>query len=152
MEKVIYTIGYEGVTADAFVSALKKAGIRTLLDIRAVPLSRKPGFSKNKLRDRLAADGIGYVGLKGLGTPAEGRAAARKGLVRTLRRIFGEHMRTDDAQADLATAMDVASRQRACLLCFEHDERCCHRLIVAEIMAGKAGFEIVHLDPLNPLP
>jgi uncharacterized protein (DUF488 family) len=151
MEKAIYTIGYEGLTADAFVAALKKAKIQTLLDIRAVPLSRKPGFSKNKLKDRLAEDGIRYIGLKGLGTPASGRDAARKKQTALMHRIFKAHMKTKEAQADLQTALEAAAKERSCLLCFEHDEQCCHRLVVAEIMAGKAGFKIRHIDALHPL-
>jgi uncharacterized protein (DUF488 family) len=151
MEHSIYTIGYEGVTADDLVRALTQAGVKVLMDIRAVPLSRKPGFSKNKLAERLKADGIRYIGLKGLGTPAEGRAAAKKGLMQTLRRIYSEHFMTDDAQRDFKAAMEIARSEPSCLLCFEHDERSCHRLIVAERMAEAAGFEIKHLNPAMPL-
>lgn len=75
----IFTIGYEGATQDQFIATLQQAGVVQVIDVRAVPLSRKPGFSKNVLAAGLKAAGIAYVHLKALGTPPEGREAARKG-------------------------------------------------------------------------
>ena len=75
----IFTIGYEGATMDDFLSALKQAGVERVIDVRALPLSRRPGFSKTPLQNALAEAGIEYVHLKALGTPAEGRNAARAG-------------------------------------------------------------------------
>ena len=105
MTNDIFTIGYEGVTIEQAVATLKTAGVTLLLDIRAVPLSRRPGFSKNKLAGHLAQAGIGYLLLKTLGTPAEGRAAARKGNVGELRRIYEMHLDTLEAQAGFAAAL-----------------------------------------------
>jgi hypothetical protein len=84
----IFTIGYEGADPDRFVAALKGAGVASIADVRAVALSRKRGFSKNVLRDRLQADGIGYRHFIALGTPKSGREAARAGDAGTLRRIY----------------------------------------------------------------
>ena len=78
----IFTIGYEGVTQADFIAALSGAGVKLLADVRAVPLSRRPGFSKNVLAAGLREAGIDYVGFKALGTPPEGREAARKHDVR----------------------------------------------------------------------
>lgn len=144
----IYTIGYEGATADNLAHTLTAAGVTLLIDVRAVPLSRKPGFSKNKLAAKLKESGIAYLGLRGLGTPAAGRAAARKGRISEMRAIFTQHLETDDAQIDLTKALKAAEEQRACLLCFEHHPQSCHRLVVAERMAEQAGFEIIHLNPV----
>ena len=147
MQPSLFTIGYEGVTIEPFIATLKTAKVETLIDIRAVPLSRRPGFSKNKLAGHLNAAGIKYLLLKGLGTPAEGRAAARKGNIAELHRIYTAHLDTLEAQADYATALAVAKSTPSCLLCFEHDPKGCHRLIVAERMIEETGQEIVHLDP-----
>jgi uncharacterized protein (DUF488 family) len=43
----LYTIGYEGTDIDRFVATLKAVGVQLLADVRALPLSRKRGFSKN---------------------------------------------------------------------------------------------------------
>jgi uncharacterized protein (DUF488 family) len=148
MKNKIYTIGYEGVTLDAFVGALKSARVEVLLDVRAVPLSRKPGFSKNKLAARLAEDGIDYIGLKDLGTPAAGRDAARRGHIKEMRSIFRRHMKTGAAESELEAAAQIARKRRACLLCFEHDPQCCHRMIVADMISELNKQKIEHIDPL----
>jgi uncharacterized protein (DUF488 family) len=75
----IFTIGYEGTTVGEFLAALKAAGVQRLIDVRAVPNSRRPGFSKTPLRNALAEAGIDYVHLRALGTPSDGRGAARAG-------------------------------------------------------------------------
>lgn len=146
-EDSIYTIGYEGATPDRLAKALKAAGIGVLIDVRATPLSRKPGFSKNVLAQGLQKEGIGYVGLRALGTPAEGREAARRGRMEEFRAIFAAHMQGEGAQEALAQAADIARGRRACLLCFEHAPHACHRLQVAQDMAQLTGQKIVHLSP-----
>jgi uncharacterized protein (DUF488 family) len=75
----IFTIGYEGVTQAQLIEALRAAGVEVLADVRALPLSRRPGFSKNILASGLREAGIDYVGFKALGTPPAGREAARRG-------------------------------------------------------------------------
>ena len=64
--------------ADLFAS-LKANRVKLLIDVRDVPISRKPGFSKTSLAQGLADAGIGYLHLKGLGDPKPGRIAAREG-------------------------------------------------------------------------
>ncbi len=148
MEKSLYTIGYEGVTIETFLSALKQAKIKILFDVRAVPLSRKPGFSKNKLTAYLAANDIAYIGLRDLGTPAAGRAAARKGRINEMRTIYSKHLKTQAAQEDIAEAVDIATKRRACLLYFEHTASECHRALIADEIARKTGQKIVNLNPV----
>jgi uncharacterized protein (DUF488 family) len=148
MERVIFTIGYEGITIDAFLTVLRNAGVKVLMDVRAVPLSRKPGFSKNKLAAHLASNDIAYIGLRDLGTPAAGRAAARKGRISEMRAIFSRHLKTQAAQEAVAEAVNIAEKSSLCLLCFERRASECHRLLIADEIARKTGLEIVHLDPI----
>jgi Protein of unknown function, DUF488 len=101
MPRDFYTIGYEGSRVEEFVAALRRAGVVTLIDVRDIPLSRKPGFSKSALAANLAAKGIAYVHLRGLGDPKPGREAARAGKYGLFRSIFGRHMTTDVARRDL---------------------------------------------------
>ncbi|MBN8905759.1 MAG: DUF488 domain-containing protein, partial [Rhodospirillales bacterium] len=102
------TIGYEGATIDGVVGALRAAGTELLIDVRAVPQSRKPGFSKRQLAAGLDEAGIRYLHLVGLGTPKPGRDAARAGRPDRMEEIFREHMTSDRAQADLAQARGLA--------------------------------------------
>ena len=68
----IFTIGYEATTMGEFLAALMDAGVERVIDVRALPLSRRPGFSKTPLKAALKEAGIDYVHLKALGTPADG--------------------------------------------------------------------------------
>lgn len=146
------TIGYEASTLPAVIGALKAARVAVLADVRAVASSRKAGFSKTLLGASLEAEGIGYRHFRDLGTPKAGRQAARAGRTAEMRAIFAEHMRTDAALAALAQAVALSREKRVCLMCFETDWRCCHRSMVAEMMAAQTGAEIVHLHPLPVLP
>jgi uncharacterized protein (DUF488 family) len=143
----LLTIGYEGSTLDAVLAALRGAGVKLLVDVRAVPQSRKPGFSKRQLAAGLDEVGIGYVHLQGLGTPKAGRDAVRAGHPERMEVIFREHMTSDRAQAELAQAKGLAQQWRCCLLCFERDHRTCHRHLVAEMIAAETGQAMVHLVP-----
>jgi uncharacterized protein (DUF488 family) len=141
----LLTIGYEGCIIGKVIAELRAAGATHLLDVRAVPQSRKPGFSKRLLGAAVEEAGMRYVHLRGLGTPKAGRQAVRHGDVAGMHRIFGAHMATDEAQVDLANAVSLAAGQRACLLCFERDHRECHRAIVAGLVAERTGLPVRHL-------
>lgn len=145
MRGELLTIGYEGCTIADVLAELKAAGTGLLIDVRAVPQSRKPGFSKRQLAAGLDEQGIGYVHLQALGTPKPGRDAVRAGHPERMEPIFREHMRSDRAQAELAQAKMLTRRQRVCLLCFEQDPMTCHRRLVAEMIADETQQPIVHL-------
>ena len=144
----VATIGYEGATVPAVLDALRRGGVELLVDIRAVASSRRPGFSKTALAANVASIGVDYLHLRGLGTPADGRAASRSGKPAEMRRIFLAHLATEQAQNELETLADlVKTGRRVCLLCFEADPAHCHRNIVAEALVSKLGVEVEHLAP-----
>lgn len=128
----IFTIGYEGATQAELIATLQNAGVKLLADVRAVPLSRRPGFSKNILAAGLREAGIGYVGLKALGTPPEGREAARKHDRVRLAEIYGGQLELPEAMVQAAQLADLAREQPTALLCFERDPACCHRSLLVE--------------------
>ncbi|MGH7515563.1 MAG: DUF488 family protein [Gemmatimonadales bacterium] len=147
----VATVGYQAATVDSFLQALQAAGVELLVDVRAVASSRRPGFSKSRLASNLAEVGIGYVHLRGLGTPAAGRAAARAGRHARMRSIFRDHLRTLEAQAELDELRELASGgRRVCLLCFEADPEHCHRTLVAEALAARLPIAVLHLRPGQP--
>ena len=145
---VIATIGYQSATVRSFLDALLDARIELLVDVRAVASSRRPGFSKTALAANLAGAGIEYLHLRSLGTPADGRAAARAGRHDEMRVIFLEHMLTAEAQDGLETlAGIVQTGRRVCLLCFEADPSHCHRSLVAAALAERMPLEVENLRP-----
>jgi len=135
----VFTIGYQGATQAEVIATLKAAGVRQVIDVRAVPLSRKPGFSKNVLRNGLAAAGIDYLHLKGLGTPPAGREAARKGRHAELARIYGEQLNRPEAIAEAEIMLDAARDKPSALLCFERDPAACHRTLLLAAVAPEAN-------------
>jgi uncharacterized protein (DUF488 family) len=134
----IFTIGYEGATVSEFLSALQQAGVERVIDIRAVPNSRRPGFSKTPLRNALAEAGIDYVHLRALGTPADGRAAARAGRKDELKRIYAGQLELPEAIAETGKMLDLSREKPSALLCYERDPAACHRTLLLEAVAPDA--------------
>jgi len=147
MAKKLCTIGYEGAALDGFLSALGRARISLVIDVRAVAVSRRKGFSKTALTAALAANGIDYLHLRDLGDPKPGREAAREGRMADFRRIYRAHLSKVAARVALAEASEAATQHAACLLCYEAEPNGCHRSIVAAELARNAAFAINHLHP-----
>jgi len=142
----LFTIGYEQTPAKAVLDELEAAGVKLLVDVRAVASSRRPGFSKSQLKAGLDERGMAYLHLRGLGTPKEGRAAARSGQFEQLRRIYARHLTTAQAQQELdELAGLVAKSGPVCILCYERDHRQCHRQWIAEIIHDRDGARVENL-------
>ena len=139
----IFTIGYEATTMAEFLAALTRAGVQRVIDVRALPLSRRPGFSKSSLAASLREVGIDYVHLKQLGTPKRGRDAAKKGDVATLREVYDVQLGLPEAQAQVAQMHALAAERPSALLCYERDPCHCHRTLLLE--AEGEGAEVVDL-------
>jgi uncharacterized protein (DUF488 family) len=139
----VATIGYEGATPARLIEALRAAKVVTLVDVRALANSRRPGFAKRALSAALEEAGIRYLHLPALGTPAAGRQAVRSGQPGVMRRIFAAHLSGTEPQAALADLKDRAAQEKVCLLCLEADPATCHRTLVAEAV----GLPIRHLHP-----
>ena len=139
----IFTIGYEKSTQPELIAALQAAGVTRMIDVRAVPLSRRPGFSKNILKNGLAEAGIDYVHLKALGTPAEGREAARKGRHAELERIYAGQLELPEAIVAGAQMRELAAEKPSALLCYEREPSGCHRTLLLRWVAPDA--EVVDL-------
>lgn len=144
----IFTIGYEGATMPEFMAALQKAGVERVIDVRALPLSRRPGFSKTPLRAALAEAGIDYVHLRALGTPADGRAAARAGRQADLERIYAGQLELPEAMVQSAQMLDLAAEKPSALLCFERDPAGCHRTLLLRSAAPEAEVVDLFATPL----
>ncbi|NOV21222.1 DUF488 domain-containing protein [Ensifer adhaerens] len=147
--KTVYTIGYEGTDIARFVKTLTAVGVEAVADVRAVPQSRKKGFSKNSLREHLETAGIKYLPMQELGDPKEGREAAKAGDFDRFRMIYCAHVDQPESAAAIERLAAVSEEQAVCLLCFERDPKTCHRFIVGERM-GAFGYEMLHLFGDDP--
>ncbi len=141
----IFTIGYEHATMGDFIDSLTSAGVKRVIDVRAVPNSRRPGFSKTPLRNALAEAGIDYVHLRALGTRADGRAAARAGRHEDLERIYAGQLELPEAIAEGAQMLALAAEKPSALLCYEREPEHCHRTLLLRVVAPDA--EVTNLFP-----
>lgn len=147
--KTIFTIGYEGTDIERFLRTLKIVGVEAIADVRAVPLSRKKGFSKNALKGHLEEAGIRYIPMSVLGDPKPGREAAKSGDYNTFRQIYSAHVDRPSSVVAIADLAKAASAEKVCLLCFERDPKTCHRLIVGERLLPH-GYAMKHLFADDP--
>ena len=144
----LFTIGYEQTPPKAVLDELESAGVKLLVDVRAVTSSRRPGFSKNQLAAGLDERGIAYVHLKGLGTPKEGRLAARSGNYDALEKIFAKHLKSSQAKEELDELSALVKQAGpVCLLCYERNHEHCHRRIIAEIIEERDNVKVENLKP-----
>lgn len=138
VEKVI-SIGYEGRTVDGLVRQLKECGVRELLDVRELPLSRKPGFSKKTLSETLEANGINYRHIREAGNPYRREKAD---VVRCLQ-LYAKHL--NDNPGIVAQVAACFGEYPVAVLCFERDHRCCHRSVLLRTLT-KSGAIIQVLE------
>lgn len=137
----LFTMGYEGTTIDSFIGSLQANNINCILDVRALPLSRKPGFSKTQLAGRLERVQIDYIHMRELGTPKDIRDKLK--LTRDYVTFF-EKMETYLAgkKEAILQAYDHVSNARCCLMCFERLADQCHRKLVAEKIRATNGDDV----------
>ena len=140
----IYTVGYEGLDIDSFLSLLAENDIETVVDVREMPLSRKPGFSKKSLASVLNLSGREYVHMVDLGCPKQVRDRYREdGNWKRYTEGFMKHLKTqDDAIAELSA---LAATSNCALLCYEADPNFCHRSMVASAVKDYCGARVTHI-------
>ena len=144
--KKLFTIGYEQTPSRAVLDELERAGVKLLVDVRAIASSRRPGFSKSQLAAGLDERGISYLHLRGLGTPKNGREAARSGDMKALTKIYNAHLKTPQAKQEMdELASLVMKAGPVCILCYERDHKDCHRKFIAEIIEDRESVKIENL-------
>jgi uncharacterized protein (DUF488 family) len=140
----ILTFGYEGLSVDTFIARLRSADVETVVDVRANPISRKPGLSKNALARNLATVNIRYVHAIEMGCPKAVRDRYKSdGDWAAYTRAFLDYIAHQ--KAPVANVASIAKQSRSCLICFEADFNFCHRTFVARAAAPMFGAKIVHL-------
>jgi uncharacterized protein (DUF488 family) len=136
---VFHSLGYEQSEPEDYLRRLKKHNVSVVVDVRDVALSRKRGFSKNQLRESLAEAGIEYIHLQTLGAPKELRDDLRAGgSWWTYVKQYTSKVLSRRGE-DIDLLIDLATRERISLLCFEREPRECHRSLVADEMVKRGN-------------
>ena len=145
----LYTVGYEGFDVEDFVTFLKKNKIKLIADLRKNPISRKRGFSKNKLAEQLKEKKIEYLHFKNLGTPTEWRRQQAAGKM-SRSKMF--ELYTDKiipmASKEIEQLRKLLREKNTAILCYEADATDCHRSYVAKEISRleKKKIKIVNLE------
>lgn len=133
-----FTIGYEQSTTRNFLSRLRSHEVEILVDVREIPLSRKPGFSKNQLASTLENAGIEYRHIVNLGAPKRLRERLRRG------GSWGDYIKGYNVVLQrevewVDELVSLAATRRICLLCFERNAGECHRSLIAREMEQRSN-------------
>lgn len=140
----VFTIGYEGLNIDDFMSLLVEHGIETVVDVRELPLSRKPGFSKKALANVLGLSGLAYVHMVELGCPRPVRNGYREDSDWNRYTVgFLKHLNAQ--KAAIAELAELTQSSTCALLCYEADFNFCHRSMVADAVKKYCGAEVKHI-------
>jgi uncharacterized protein (DUF488 family) len=135
----LFTIGYEGKTLDQLVGELRRHRISRVIDVRALPLSRRKGFSKTPLGNALGAAGIEYLHVREAGNPYR---HLRHDIDACLA-AYADHL--EHSPEVIVRLFEATQRRRAALLCVEAVADHCHRSVLARHVAALAGRPIVDL-------
>lgn len=147
----IFTAGYEGISITEFISRLKAASIHTVIDVRAMPISRKKGFSKSAFSKILTEEGIGYEHFPSMGCPKSVRDRYKiDGDWPNYTRDFLAYL--DTQEEAIVSLSNTAAEKSCCLVCFEADFTLCHRLYVARAVSTLSGLEVNHLIDRRVIP
>lgn len=140
------TIGYEGLNVEEFFDILQNNGIETIVDVRELPLSRKPGFSKKALSETAKCHNINYIHFSSLGCPKDIRHDYRRDNDwNKYTKRFLQYLSTQSEQ--ILKLIELIRAEKCCLLCFEADYHHCHRRYVADdvLFNFKGDLDINHL-------
>lgn len=143
----LFTIGYSGFDLAAFVDRLVQNDVEMLVDVRELPISRKPGFSKSSLTQALQKRRIDYLHLAVLGSPRALRHAVRA--TGNYRKFFvgvNRHLRREESREALNRVAAIAADRRSCLMCFCPDWTWCHRSCVIDALAEMSDLRVEHLS------
>jgi uncharacterized protein (DUF488 family) len=141
----VLTIGYAVRTPGELIDCVLAVGGSVIVDVRELPLSRRPGFSKNALADAARAAGLGYEHVRALGNPKPSRELYKTGRVRAGVSAYRKHLDNGSRSALLALA-ERLNQERLCLLCVEHDPEQCHRSVIVNALRGEVpGLVVTHL-------
>ena len=149
----LYTIGHSTRTLDELIAALQAHEIKTLVDIRAFPMSRRlPQFNRDSLEQTLPAAGIHYVWMKALGgyrkkiREDSPHIAMRNASFRN----YADYMLTPEFENAAAELIALAEKGRTAYMCAERVYFHCHRMLVSDWLVSH-GNEVLHIDATGPV-
>ncbi|MBE3557729.1 MAG: DUF488 domain-containing protein [Ktedonobacteraceae bacterium] len=145
----LFTLGYEGLSLDAYLNILLSHHIEVLIDVRKNAISRKYGFSKTQLSTAVRMVGIDYLHLPDLGIPSDlRRGLTEPSAYQQLFEYYATHILPEQTTAVEQLEKLLADRKRVALTCFEADYHSCHRYKIVEHLQGRSHRTplVIHLN------
>jgi hypothetical protein len=146
--RILFTIGYEGISLEAYLNKLIKHDIRVLVDVRNNPISQKFGFSKSSLKKYCESLNIAYLHFPEVGIQSEFRQELTT--QKDYDNLFDKYKArtlpvTQSTQQTIFGLLE--DKQRVALTCFEANSCQCHRKPLAEAISNLSGctYELKHI-------
>ncbi|HTT19828.1 MAG TPA: DUF488 domain-containing protein [Candidatus Sulfotelmatobacter sp.] len=149
----LYTIGHSTRSLDDLIAALRAHEIKTLVDIRAFPMSRRlPQFNRDSLLETLPAAGIRYAWMKSLGGYRKKILddSPHIGLRNDSFRNYADHMLTPEFEDAMKELIALAEKARTAYMCAERVYFHCHRMLVSDWLVAH-GYVVLHIDGISPV-
>lgn len=149
----LFTIGHSTRTLAELIEALHAHGIKTLVDIRAFPMSRRlPHFNRENLEREMPAAGIRYVWMKALGgyRKQTRKDSPHTGLRNSSFRNYADYMLTGEFKSAIAELLKLAEQAPTAYMCAERVYFHCHRMLVSDYLLAH-GHEVKHIDAAGPV-
>jgi uncharacterized protein (DUF488 family) len=149
----IYTIGHSTRTLDELVAALRAHGIRTLVDVRSFPMSRRlPHFNRESLEVELPKHGIAYIWMEELGGRRKKirNDSPNTGLRNDSFRNYADYMLTPEFEQAMNRLIALAEEGRTAYMCAERMYFQCHRMLVSDWLVAH-GHEVLHIVDAGPV-
>jgi len=145
-QKTIWTIGHSTRTEHTFLELLQSFGIKTLVDIRRYPGSRKyPHFNADNLAAFLTQNKIRYISITELG----GRRKAKSNSINTGWRLdafkgYADYMETEEFKEAAQKLQNIALYSSTAYMCSEAVWWSCHRALVSDYLKV-SGWKVMHI-------
>ena len=142
---IVYTLGHSTLAPESFLDLVRAHGILGIADVRRFPASRRhPHFAREALGDALAAAGVAYAWLPGLGGRRHGqRDSPHVAWTNAAFRAYADHMETAEFKAELDRLLDLARQRPTAVLCAEAVPWRCHRQLIADALLAR-GIDVRH--------
>jgi uncharacterized protein (DUF488 family) len=148
----LFTLGYQGLSLEAYTQILREVGAGVVLDVRERAWSYRPEYVKSPFRDGLASFGLDYVHVKVAGNPAAIRKTARSAEECMLR--YSEYLALHPEVVEELYSHVRAADERgypACLTCYERVPDDCHRsVLILSLLESYPTIETTHLPLAVP--
>jgi uncharacterized protein (DUF488 family) len=146
-DPALYTVGHGTASEDELVVVLRGAQVRSVVDVRRFPGSRRhPHVARDELERWLPEADIAYRWEERLGGRRRGvEGSQHTGLRDPSFRAYADHLGTEEFAAAIAAVLVEADQHPVAIMCSESVWWRCHRRLIADHVVLLAERAVRHL-------